>query len=100
MTSKEYTIFITCKGGKPYCLLTYNNFFDAQQKLYDMINLEKERGRPYYVYNDFYDNEYPASLNCKIFCLKERIVTEWEKCSTECITENTYNNVYKFPNIF
>ena len=27
---KEYTIFITCKGGKPYSLLTYNNLFEAK----------------------------------------------------------------------
>ena len=62
---KEYTIFVTCKGGKPYSLLTYNNFYDAKLKLFDMINLERERNRPYYVFNDFYENEYPASLSCK-----------------------------------
>lgn len=74
LNTKKYTIFITCKGGKPYSLLTYNNLFEAQQKLYDMISLEKERGRPYYVYNDFYENEYSAGLNCKIFCLNVQII--------------------------
>lgn len=100
MTNKEYTIFITCKGGKTYNLLVYNSLSEARKKLYDMIDLERERHRPYYVFNDFYENEYPASLNCKIFCLKERNVTDWQKCSADCVRENTYNNVYQFPNIF
>lgn len=97
--SKEYTIFITCKGGKPYSLLTYNNLFEAKQKLYEMIDLEKERRRPYYVFNDFYENEYPASLNCKIFCLKEREITDWENYSEKEKQEDKLTNgkIYKFP---
>lgn len=95
---KEYTIFIRCKGGKPYCLLTYNNVFEAKQKLYDMINLERERGRPYYVFNDFYENEYPATLNGKLFCLKEREISDWAKYSEkEIYKKNSECKVYKFP---
>lgn len=100
MTSKEYTIFITCGAAKTYNILVYDSLFEAKRKLFDMVELERERHRPYYVFNDFYENEYPSSIHGKVFCLKERTVTEWEKCSAECITENTYNNVYKFPNIF
>lgn len=65
-------------GGKTYNIHIYDNFFNAQNDLYNMIELEKQRNRPYYVNNDFYDNEYPATLNCKIFCLKERNVSKWE----------------------
>lgn len=94
MANKEYTIFITCNGGKTYNIHVYNDIFEAKHDLYNMVELEKRRSRPYYVYNDFYNNEYPASLNCKIFCLKERIVSNWEKHSEKI---NTINNIYEFP---
>lgn len=94
MSNKEYTIFITCRGGQTYNINSYNNIIDAKQDLYSMIDLEKRRNRPYYVFNDFYENEYPASLNCKIFCLKERKVTDWEKYSKE---EIYHDNIFKFP---
>lgn len=94
MNNKEYTIFITCNGGKTYNIHVYNNFFNAQYDLYNMVELEKKRNRPYYVHNNFFKNEYPASLNCKIFCLKERIVSNWE---TYTGSTNKYNNIYKFP---
>ena len=101
MANKEYTIFITCNGGKTYNIHVYNNIFEAKNDLYNMVELEKKRHRPYYIYNDFYDNEYPASLNCKIFCLKERIVSNWEKYSeNKANTNNTLNNIYEFPKRF
>lgn len=94
MDNKEYTIFITCNGGKTYNIHVYDNFFNAQHDLYNMVELEKKRNRPYYVHNDFFKNEYPASLNCKIFCLKERIVSNWE---TYTESTNKYDNIYNFP---
>lgn len=96
MSSKEYTIFITCNCGKTYNIHVYKDIFEAKNDLYNMIELEKRRNRPYYVHNDFYNNEYPASLNCKIFCLRERIVTDWERYSESV---NNINNIYKFPTI-
>lgn len=100
MTNKEYTITITCNGGMPYNLCIFKSFNEAMQSLNNMISLEKERHRPYYVFNDFYENEYPASLNCKIFCLKVRNVSDWEKYLDNSSFENSYNNVYQFPNKF
>lgn len=103
MQNKEYTIFITCNGGKTYNLYTYNNFIAAERDLYNMVELEQRRHRPYYVYNDFFKNEYPASINCKIFCIKERFVTNWEIYS-EAENNNTFdyneNNILKFPKRF
>ena len=62
-----------------------------------MVNLEKERGRPYYVFNDFYENEYPANLSCKIFCLKERETSDWKKYSEkEFCKNNSGCRIYKF----
>lgn len=101
MANKEYAIFITCKGGCPYSLNNYNSFNDALNALNNMILLEQERNRPYYVFNDFYDNEYPASVSGKIFCIKERTVSNWEKYShNNTFKNNIYNNVYQFPNLF
>lgn len=74
---KEYCIYIICNGGKPYYISTYESIFAAKARLHEMIALEKERNRPYYVHNDFFENEYPAGLNCKIFCIKERDITDW-----------------------
>lgn len=100
MTIKEYTIFITCRGGIPYCLCTFKSFAEALSSLENMINLERERNRPYYVFNDFFENEYPASINGKTYCIKERTVTEWQKYSHYGNLGKYSNNVYQFPNIF
>lgn len=80
---KEYCIYIICNGGKPYYISTYENLELAKIELYRMIELEKIRNRPYYVHNDFYENEYPATINCKIFCIRQRTITDWEIYSQE-----------------
>lgn len=100
MTNKEYTIFITCKGGMPYNLCTFKTFSEVLKALNNMVQLEKERNRPYYVFNDFYENEYPAGLSGKTFCIKERTVSDWEKYSYNNTVLKAYNNVYQFPNLF
>ena len=75
---KEYCIYIICNGGKPYYIDCYNNLSETKIRLNELIALEKERNRPYYVHNDFYENEFPAMINCKIFCIKQRNISEWE----------------------
>lgn len=76
----EYTILCIFNGGKPFFLQTFYSLEDAKIKLYDMISLERERNRAYYVDNDFFNNIYPYNLeHCKYFCIKERKVTEWKK---------------------
>lgn len=84
----EYTIYCIYNGGKPFILNTYDNLQIAKIRLYDMISLEKERNRPYYVYNDFYTNEYPSTIHGKFFCIKQREVSEWTVYS-----ENEQNNI-------
>ena len=80
ITIKEFTILCVYNGGKPFFLNTFYSLEDAKYKLYDIIALEKERNRAYYVDNDFFSNVYPYNLeHCKYFCIKERNVTEWEK---------------------
>lgn len=79
----EYCIWIMCNGGKPYYISTYEHLQLAKIDLYNMVELEKKRNRPYYVHNDFYENEYPETLNCKIFCIKQREISDWEIYSEE-----------------
>lgn len=43
MSSKEYTIFITCNDGKTYNIHVYKDIFEAKNDLYNMIELEKRR---------------------------------------------------------
>ena len=93
ITIKEYTILCIYNGGKPFFLNTFYSLEDAKIKLYDMISLEIERNRAYYVDNDFFNNIYPYNLeHCKYFCIKERNVTEWEK--TTLVKENKNNIIY------
>lgn len=93
---KEYGIYIRHGEGKPYMLQIFNDIDLAKIKLFDMISLEEQRNRPYFVDNDFYDNKYNISIKLKYFCIKEREVTEWEKYSEE--KEIEQNNIIYFNN--
>lgn len=80
---KEYCIYCIWNGGKPFIQGTYKTLDSAKVTLFDMISLEEERQRPYYVDNDFFENRYPYVGRLKYFCIKEREITEWEKYSEE-----------------
>ena len=54
---KEYSILCIYNRGKPFILNTFDNIEQAKLKLYEMIQLEEERKRIYFVDNDFYDNK-------------------------------------------
>lgn len=84
-------------SGKPFYLDTFTNIENAKLKLIDIISLEKERGRPYYVNNDFFKNEYTQNVKCKYFCIKERNVTDWV-CYSEFSNkrEKSLNNLIFF----
>ena len=107
MANIEYGIWIMNNGGKPYMLNPYHSFGEVYNALTIMVSEVQGRHQPYYVDNDFFENEYPAMLNCRMFCIKEREVSEWEKYSQykhiklDYKTKNIKNNnVYKFPEIF
>ena len=92
--SKEYTIYCVYNGGKPFNLLTFKSFNDALIHLYNIIDLEKERNRAYYVDNDFFNNIFPPNLqNLKYFCIKERDVSDWIKYKS---ISNKKNNIIYF----
>lgn len=75
----EYCIYCIWNGGKPFYLKTYDNIFEAKKDLYEMIELERIRNRIYYVDNDFFENEYSCNFNSKVYCIKQRKVSEWIK---------------------
>ncbi len=89
----EYTILRINNGGAPFRLCNYSTLEDAKNDLYNMISLEKERNRAYYVDNDFFDNEFPYSVqHCKYFCIQQREITEWNKYTK--IKQNRNNIIY------
>ena len=67
---KEYCLFIQNGNSLPYILRTYNNINDAKVALYNIISLEEERRRPFFVDNDFYDNKCSLVSNTKYLCIK------------------------------
>lgn len=86
---KEYSIYCIYYGAKPFYLSTFNSFIEAKLKLYDIIDLEIQRNRPYYVDNDFFDNIFSPTLNnIKYFCIKERNVSSWKKTVEESKNKN------------
>lgn len=74
----------------------YNNIDSAKAKLYEMIQLEEERFRPYYVDNDFFKNKYNMALKLKYFCIKERDVSEWTNYSKEESIRDNDNKILYF----
>lgn len=80
---KEYGIYIRCNSGQPYMIHFYNNITSAKLKLYDMISLDEERGRPFYVDNDFFNNKYSCSNCIKYYCIKVRDVSDFDIYSEE-----------------
>ena len=95
---KEYCLFIQNGNSLPYILRTYNNINDAKVALYNIISLEEERRRPFFVDNDFYDNKCSLVSNTKYLCIKVREVSDWDKYSEEEIENVRLNNIRYFVN--
>lgn len=78
---KEYGIYIKQGSGRPYMIHFFNNLESAKFKVYEIILSEEERGRPYFVDNDYFDNKYSFVGNLKYICIKERDVSNWSNYS-------------------
>lgn len=76
---KEYSIYCIYNKGKPFILSVYKTFTDARNKLLEIIQLEEERHRTYYVDNDFFENKYSLGSQEKYFSIIERSVSQWER---------------------
>ena len=95
---KQYGIYIRCNGGTPYMIHFYDNILSAKQKLYDMIQLDEDRGRAYFIDNDFFFNKYTCNLNLKYYCIKERDVSEFTNYSEQKDNLNEKNKIIYFQN--
>lgn len=95
---KEYGIYIRQGRGRPYMIHIYDNINSAKLKLYEIIQLEEERQRFYYVDNDFYNNKYANVNNLKYLCIKERDVSDWKNYSEDKIQKNENNKILYFNN--
>ena len=80
---KEYSIYQKHGKGKPYILHTYNNIDSAKFKLYNIIKTEEERGRRYFVDNDFFNNKYTLVGDLYYLKIIVRDVTDWKDYSEQ-----------------
>lgn len=87
--NKEYCIYCRYNEGTPFILRTFKSFEAARIKLSEMIDLEEERNRPYFVENNFFQNKYVGNIPGKHFAIKEREVSGW---SLYDINKNITNN--------
>ena len=94
---KEYTIYMRHGTAKPYTLGNYKNIMSAKMKLYDIIDLEIKRKRPFFVDNDFFENKYNTSSNLLYISILERDVNEWKQFSEfETSDKNKLLYLYNF----
>ncbi len=95
-TQKEYSIYCMYGKGKPFCLNTYKTFFEAESKLYQIIQTDEERHRIYYVDNDFFENKYQLGMQVNYYSIIERTVSEWKKYSAKKVQEKTRKKILAF----
>lgn len=92
---KEYTIYARQGNAKPYTIGTYKTIASAKLKLYDIISLEIERKRPFFVDNDFFENKYALGSELFYISILERDVKEWRKFSEIGSAKNNLLFLYK-----
>lgn len=92
---KEYCIYNIWNGGTPFTSLTFKTFQEAYESLKLLIDTEEKRNRIYFVDNDFWNNKYPYAIKgCKIFSIRFREVTEWER-----VQQKQNNKIIYFENV-
>ena len=91
---KEYTIYARQGNAKPYTIGTYKTIASAKLKLYDIISLEIERKRPFFVDNDFFENKYTLGSELFYISILERDVKEWKRFSELDSTKNNLLYLY------
>lgn len=82
----QYIIYTYVKNATPYVIASFYNIYQAKLKLYDIIEMDKERRFKYYVDNDFFDNQYSLESADRYYCIKFR-------------QEMPYKKYYEFENV-
>ena len=93
---KEYTIFARHGTAKPFTIGSYKSITSAKLKLYDIIGLEIERKRPFFVDNDFFNNKYNLGSNLFYLSILEREVQEWKKFEENAKVNDNLFYLYNF----
>lgn len=94
----EYTLFLRHGNATPYTLGTYKTISAAKEKLYDIVDLEVKRHRPFYVDNDFFKNNYELGYNSFYISILEREVEQWHKFSQAESQESNNNKLVYINN--
>ena len=90
----EYRIMRQNGTGKPFSLWTYSSFDACYYKLLELIeNCSSRVCKDYYVFNDFYENEFFPSATYK-FKIEYREVGNWKSYTSEK-KEKKYNKITK-----
>lgn len=92
----EYTIFCRHGNGKPFSIGSYKSIDSAKSQLNNMLSLEIERGRPFYVDNDFFENKYDRGSNLYYLSILEREVSEWKQYTESCNISTEKNKIIYF----
>ena len=80
---KEFRIIQQHRNGKPFSPWTFNNFESCYSQLLILIeNTGNYFHRDYYVFNNFYENEFTTSASEK-FKIEVRDVGAWETYEKE-----------------
>ena len=85
-------------SGNPFILHSFNNINSAKLKLYDIIGLEEERGRPYFVDNDFFNNKYKDVKDLYYLQIVVRDISEWKAYSEEKEIKKENNKIIFIQN--
>lgn len=65
-----------------------------------MVDLERERRRPYFVDLDFFNNDYSQYICGKYFQIVERDVTDWNKIKSTLEKNRKINKNSKIVKIY
>ena len=91
---QEYRILRQNGTGKPFSLWTYSSFEACYCKLLELVDdCSSCVHKDYYVFNDFYENEFFPSANYK-FKIECREVGKWKSYSNEKNIKK-YNKITK-----
>ncbi len=90
---KEYTIYQRHGHAKPFMIHSFPDVLSAKLKINEIVSIEENRGRPYFVDNDFFSNKYSQCGNFYYLCILERDVSDWNKYSESNLQKPEENNI-------
>lgn len=90
---REYAILQRHGNCRPFIIHVFKDIDTAKLKLYDLISLEEERRRPYFVDNDFFDNKYQFCNDLYYLQILYRDVGEYQVYSEQEIKNKDIDKI-------